>query len=61
VEVGHLQAKFTWSFLTQILPTFGLLGSLEDDYLAKVGKTSKLQDYNYGFLCLGGVAAGNWW
>jgi hypothetical protein len=60
VKVGHIQAKFTGHFSPHKVPPLAARISLEDDSWRKL-ETSKLQGYNYRFLCLGGVAARNCW
>jgi hypothetical protein len=60
MEVGHLQAKFTGHFSPALFHLW-LLGVSRRRLVAKVGKNLNYRRYNSGFLCLGGVAARNWW
>jgi hypothetical protein len=60
VEVGNLQPKFTWSFLAHIVPP--LAASISRRRLVAGSlKHLNYRGYSSSFLCLGGVAARNWW
>jgi hypothetical protein len=53
VEVGHISCPTQFHLW--------LLGSLSKTTSGESWEHLKLQGYNFSFLCLGGVAARNWW